>query len=107
MRLKKLFAIAAFGLLTLVPFAAPANAQPVVSGTFVGPHGAVTFSNGGYYPRNDFGYSTYYSHPRYGHRYGYAGYYGYPRGRWEYRRFFVEYPWPHWVTRRVWISYRY
>ena len=87
-----------------------ADAQVSIGGTFSGPHGVVAFKTGIPYV-GGFGYRTRWAPSyRYGaaSRYAYSRY-SYPRSsfyprRYRLRRFFVAFPYPHYVIRRIYFA---
>ena len=124
MRVKLMSFLAAAILVAVASCGRRAEAQVGFGGTFAGPHGVVSFNTGvpyaapvyGNYGYRNYGYNSYrYGNPyapsyRYGsgYRYGYARY-SYPRSsyyprRYRLRRFFVAFPFPHYVTQRVYFA---
>src|SRR5437763_1321113 len=107
MKAKKMAFLALIATAVLVLGTRPANAQVAFSGTFVGPHGAVNVRAGHPYRYGSgFGYGHGDNYYGYRHRYARSYYPAYvPRHhyipRYGFRRFFVAFPFPHYVSRRV------
>lgn len=107
MRLKRIALSTTFATAAMFALAArPADAQ-AFRGTFAGPHGAVSVDVGrpfhrfapfrhGFVPIRRFAPRRFAPFPRF-------GFAAFPRFRT--RRVFVEFPFPHWVVRRVYAPY--
>lgn len=118
MRTRLMSYLAAAILVAVASSGRRADAQVSVGGTFAGPHGVVSFNTGipyaapvyGNYGYSNSGYDSYRYGNRYApsYRYGYARH-SYPRPsyyprRYRLRRFFVAFPYPHYVTQRIYFA---